>query len=512
MLPLADVSSAFAAVGQWIAVALPIVLPVLLVAALVVMIVLMIRMTPRTRPQQIRPDSADVVRWEDVAGVDEAKDELREIVEFLREPERFERLGARLPTGLLLYGPPGTGKTLLARAVASESGAAFFSQSAASFVEMFAGLGAARVRRLFAEARKHAPAIVFIDELDAVGTARQGSGLNREGDQTLNQLLVELDGFAQTKRVVVIAASNRLDALDPALLRPGRFDRHVHVTQPDLPGRIAILGVHTRGKPLAAKVDLTRVARATAGLGGADLANICNEAAINAGRADRDEIRAGDFDWAIERVVAGLQARRAMTAKELRVLAHHEAGHAVVALALGRAEAIVRLTIVSRGSALGYMLSLPDEDRYMRTRDELLDGIRISLGGRAAEQVVFGRISTAASGDLRAATETARAMVVDYGMGETVRTRTLRAEDRLLSEESLRLADAEEARITDEAYVDAVAICEREHVAIERLAAALLQHETFDGAQVRELLTDVAVESDAAAWVGVAQTRTAPGS
>src|SRR5438874_13657140 len=287
-------------------------------------------MMPRVRPTRVDSRSKSSVTWEDVAGVEEVRAELMEVVDFLRDPERFERLGARVPKGLLLYGPPGTGKTLLAKAVAHESGAAFFSQSASAFVEMFAGLGAARIRKLFDEARKHAPAIVFIDELDAVGAQRSGHGFNREQDQTLNQLLVELDGFSSGAQVVVMGASNRLQDLDPALLRPGRFDRQMLVPPPDLAGREAILRVHTRGKPLAPDIDLHLIARQTAGLTGADLANICNEAAIFAGRKELQYLRMAEFDSAMERVVAGLQQRRVVSEKEKRILAYHEGGHAVM--------------------------------------------------------------------------------------------------------------------------------------------------------------------------------------
>src|SRR3954452_14536329 len=291
-----------------------------------------IGMMPKVKPKAIQPKSSSSVSWQDVAGLEEANSELHEVVEFLRDPARFEKLGARVPKGILLYGPPGTGKTLLAKAVANESGAAFFSQSASSFVEMFAGLGAARIRKLFEVARKNAPAIVFIDELDAVGAARGGHGMNREQDQTLNQLLVELDGFDTEKQVIVMGASNRLQALDPALLRPGRFDRQILVAQPDLSGREEILHVHTKGKPLADDVDLALVARQTAGLTGADLSNICNEAAIHAGRNDHDVISADDFDAAMERVVAGLQQRKVVSEKEKRILAYHEGGHALMSL------------------------------------------------------------------------------------------------------------------------------------------------------------------------------------
>src|ERR671926_115190 len=289
-----------------------------------------VQMMPRVKPAAMKPDQSASVTWSDVAGAEEAKAELQEVVDFLRHPKQFERLGARVPKGILLYGPPGTGKTLLAKACAHESGASFYSQSASAFVEMFAGLGASRIRKLFKEARKHSPAIVFIDELDAVGAARTGHGFNREQDQTLNQLLVELDGFDSSERVVVMGASNRLQDLDPALLRPGRFDRQMLVSPPDLAGRAAVLNVHTRGKPLAADVDLGVIARQTAGLSGADLANICNESAIFAGRRQAQYIAHADFEGAMERVVAGLQQRRVVTEKEKRILAYHEAGHALM--------------------------------------------------------------------------------------------------------------------------------------------------------------------------------------
>ncbi|MFL5918117.1 MAG: AAA family ATPase, partial [Gaiellaceae bacterium] len=307
---------------------------------------------PRVKPAEIDPESKSAVSWEDIAGVDEAASELQEVVDFLQHPRRFARLGARVPKGILLYGPPGTGKTLLAKAVAHASGANFYSQSASAFVEMFAGLGAARIRKLFEKARKNAPAIVFIDELDAVGTRRTGSGFNREHDQTLNQLLVELDGFRGPDRVVIIGASNRLEDLDPALLRPGRFDRQIIVAPPDLAGRVAILGVHTRGKPLGPDVDLEAVARQTAGLTGADLANICNEAAIFAGRAEQPQIKQADFEAAMERVIAGLQQRRVVTEKEKRILAYHEGGHALMSHLVGSPQPVQKVTIVSRGRAL----------------------------------------------------------------------------------------------------------------------------------------------------------------
>src|SRR5437763_10482827 len=356
---------------------------------------------PRIGRRHLDSGAKPQVRWSDVAGVEEVRAELMEVVDFLREPKRFQRLGAKVPKGLLLYGPPGTGKTLLAKAVANESGAHFYSASASSFVEMFAGLGAARIRKLFVEARKNAPAIVFIDELDAVGAQRTGHGFNREQDQTLNQLLVELDGFEGAEQVVVMGASNRIQDLDPALLRPGRFDRQLLVSPPDLAGREAILRVHTRGKPLNLDdVDLAVVARQTSGLTGAELANICNEAAIKAGRRGDSALAQADFDWALERVVAGLQQRKVLTEKERRILAYHEGGHALMAHLMGSVMELQKVTIVSRGSARGYAFYLPEEDRYLHTKEELVDRMAVALAGRAAEEVVFGRVTNGAADDL----------------------------------------------------------------------------------------------------------------
>src|SRR5688572_21326893 len=345
--------------------------PIIFMGLLVYFIWRTMKMMPKTKPHEIKPESKSAVGWGDVAGADEARSELQEVVEFLREPERFRRLGAKVPKGVLLHGPPGTGKTLLAKAVAHESGAQFFSQSAASFVEMFAGLGAARIRRLFGEARKHRPAIVFIDEIDAVGAVR-GSDNNSEREQTLNQLLVEMDGFSTTGDLVVIAASNLLEKLDPALLRPGRFDRQILVSPPDVGGREAILNVHTRNKKLG-DVDLTKIARQTAGLTGADLANIANEAAIAAARGLRPRVEQAHFDAAIERVVAGMQSRRALTEHERRVVAYHEAGHALCSELLPSVDRTHKISIIPRGQALGYVLHFPEEDRYLKNRDELMD-------------------------------------------------------------------------------------------------------------------------------------------
>src|SRR5947207_7514520 len=390
-------------------------LPIIFMGLIVILIGVTLRYMPRTKPQQIKPQSSEAIRWDDVAGAEEAKEELREVVEFLRDPKRFRSLGAKVPKGILLHGPPGTGKTLLAKAVAHESKAEFFAQSASSFVEMFAGLGAARIRRLFREARKHAPAIIFIDELDAVGATR-GNDISGEKDQTLNQLLVEMDGFEGADNLVVIAASNLLDKLDPALLRPGRFDRQIFVSPPDLKGRLEILGVHTKNKPLH-EVDLSVVAKQTAGLTGADLANICNEAAIFAGRNHRDVVLMHDFDAALERTVAGMQSRRVMNDHEKRVIAYHEAGHALCAELLPSQDKTHRVSIVPRGHALGYTLHLPEEDRYLKTREEMVDWMVVGLGGRVAEHIVFGDVTTGASNDLAKVYEISRKMVAEYGMG-----------------------------------------------------------------------------------------------
>ena len=462
-----------------------------------------VAMMPRTKPANISHGAKSQTTWEDVAGVEEVRGELMEVVEFMRDPKRFEQLGAKVPKGLLLYGPPGTGKTLLAKAVAFESGANFYSASASSFVEMFAGLGAARIRRLFMDARKNAPAIIFIDELDAVGAQRSGHGFNREQDQTLNQLLVELDGFEGSEQVVVMGASNRIQDLDTALLRPGRFDRQLLVPPPDLAGREAILRVHTRGKPLNIDdVDLVTVARQTSGLTGAELANICNEAAIRAGRRNDLTINQSDFDWALERVVAGLQQRKVLTEKERRILAYHEGGHALMAHLMGSVMELQKVTIVSRGNALGYTLNLPTEDRYLHTKEELIDMMKVFLAGRAAEQVVFGRVTNGAANDLEKATGLARAMVFEYGMGEVVSSRTMRADNYALSEETKRLRDAEQARLTDEAFQEATRLITKHRGHLDRLAALLLEKETLNKQELDALLADIEPESRAAETVG----------
>ena len=487
-------------------------LPLLFAVLLVLMLYVLWRtleVMPRVTAAKT-VSSTTRVTWADVAGLEEAKEELEEVVDFLRDPRRFERLGARVPKGILLYGPPGTGKTLLAKAIANEAGARFYMQSASAFVEMFAGLGAARIRKLFEEARTNAPSIVFIDELDAVGAARTGHGFNREQDQTLNQLLVELDGFEAREEVVVMGASNRLQDLDPALLRPGRFDRQVLIGAPDLAGREEILGVHTRGKPLAADVDLKLIARQTAGLTGAELENISNEAAIFAGREKQQYIHHGHFDAAMERVVAGLQKRRVVTEKEKRILAYHEGGHALMSHLVGDLIPVQKVTIVSRGQALGYTLNLPSEERYLHTTEEFQDLLKVYLAGRAAEQVVFGRVTNGAANDLEKVTELARAMVFEYGMSTTVTSRTMRADNYALSEETKRVRDQEQARLTDGAYEDAQRLLRKHRRVLDRIANALLEKETLDRDELDGLLADVEPESRAAETAGTVKVVSLP--
>ena len=461
-------------------------LPLLLMGALVFLVWRTLKLMPQTKPQVIKPSSNSSIRWDDVAGCEEAKDELREVVDFLRNPDRFKRLGAKVPKGILLHGPPGTGKTLLAKAVAGESGANFFSQSASAFVEMFAGLGAARIRRLFTIARKNAPAIIFIDELDAVGLKR-GFDVSREKDQTLNQLLVEMDGFEDKGQLVVIAASNRVDGLDPALLRPGRFDRQILVAPPDLDGREHILRVHSENKPVA-DVDIHLIARQTSGLTGADLANICNEAAIFAGRQDRAFITTADFEAALERVVAGLQTRKVITAHEKKVIAYHEAGHALVCELLPSVEKVHKISIVPRGRALGYTLNLPDEDRYLKTKEELLDYLKVLFGGRIAEEVVFGRVTTGAADDLRRAIEISRSMIEEYGMGSRLIAREDAAASSLLSEATRAKRDEEQQGLIDEAQFEARCLITEHRETLDKLAAALLSNESLDRKEIEEIM------------------------
>jgi cell division protease FtsH len=460
--------------------------PLLFMATIVVLIAMTMRYMPRTKPQEIKPDTSQSIRWADVAGADEAKDELREIVEFLRDPKRFKKLGAKVPRGVLLHGPPGTGKTLLAKAVANEAKAQFFAQSAASFVEMFAGLGAARIRRLFRVARKAAPAIIFIDELDAVGTAR-GNDISGEKDQTLNQLLVEMDGFGTAEDVVVMGASNMLEKLDPALLRPGRFDRQILVAPPDLKGREAILRVHTQDKPLR-NVDFELVARQTSGLTGAELANICNEAAIQAGRRSSDHVIQDDFDWALERVVAGMQTRKVINDHEKRVIAYHEGGHALCAELLDSQEKTHRISIIPRGKALGYTLHLPQEDRYLKSKEEMMDWMVMALGGRVAEAIVFGQITTGAANDLEKVYAVSRTMVTDYGMGTTISSRRLPVDDYSVSEASRRIVDEEQQELTDMAWRRAQKLITENRPLLKAFAERLLSNEVLEREDIEEIM------------------------
>jgi cell division protease FtsH len=445
---------------------------------------------PKTKPVEISPDAGVEVNWEDIAGVDEAKKELQEVVDFLKDPRKFQRLGASVPAGVLLHGPPGTGKTLLAKAVAHESGATFYAQSASSFVEMFAGLGAARIRRLFREARKHEPAIVFIDELDAVG-ARRGTDNNSEREQTLNQLLVEMDGFATSGRVVVMAASNLLEKLDPALLRPGRFDRQVFVSPPDVEGRKKILKVHTSNKPLRDDVDLHLIAQQTSGLSGAELANLCNEAAIFCARRGGQAVGRQDFDNALERVVAGVQTNTTLNEHERKVVAYHEAGHALCRELLTSTERIHKISIVPRGSALGFVMNLPDEDSYLKTREELIDQMTVLLGGRVAEEIVFGAVTTGASNDLHRVAEVTHAMVHDYGMGTAASGARAVTDADIVSDLTRRIRDEEQQELAFQAQRAAYDLIVSHRHKLEELATALLERETLDRGEIDTIMADV---------------------
>jgi cell division protease FtsH len=463
---------------------------ILFMVALVFVLWRTLRLMPQTKPVQLKPEGSLEVGWDDIAGVDEAKSELREVVEFLREPKQFTRLGAKVPKGILLHGPPGTGKTLLAKAVAHESGAQFFSQSASSFVEMFAGLGAARIRRLFREARKAEPAIIFIDELDAVG-ARRGTDNNSEREQTLNQLLVEMDGFSTQGRVVVMAASNLLDKLDPALLRPGRFDRQVFVSPPDVIGRERILRVHTSNKPLRDNVDLQLVAQQTSGLTGADLANICNEAAIFCARRGGHALAREDFDNALERVIAGVQSSTTLNPHERRIVAFHEAGHALCRELLASVDRIHKISIVPRGNALGYVVNLPDEDSYLRTREELIDQMTVLLGGRVAEQIVFGAVTTGAASDLQRVEEITHAMIHVYAMGSGDAPQSAIKDQAALSDFTRRIRDEEQRELAFEAHRTAWELIDAHRELLDQIAAELLEKETLDRAQIDRIMAGV---------------------
>ena len=444
------------------------------------------------------------VSFADVAGVDEAAQELREIVEFLRTPKKYTNLGGRIPKGVLLVGPPGTGKTLLARAVAGEAKVPFFSMSGSEFVEMFVGVGAARVRDLFSQAEAKAPCIIFIDELDALGKVRSQSpmGSHEEREQTLNQLLAEMDGFDSRKAIIIMGATNRPEVLDPALLRPGRFDRQVLVDKPDVKGREAVLRIHTRNVKLAPAVDLKVVAQRTAGFAGADLANLVNEAALLAARKDKVAVERLDFDEAIDRLIAGLEKRRVMSTKEREIVAYHESGHAIVASMLPGMDPVHKISIVQRGfGALGYTMQLPLEDRYLLQRKDLLHQLTVLLGGRTAEEIALGEISTGAQNDLQRATDIARAMVTEWGMSETLgainydghkRGRFLNvpmpSERGPYGEDTARLIDSEVKRILTDVHDHARRILTEQRDMLDAVTRRLLEIEVMEGDELRAIL------------------------
>jgi cell division protease FtsH len=444
--------------------------------------------------------------FSDVAGVDEAIEELMEVKEYLQNPAKFQAMGAKIPRGVLLFGPPGAGKTLLARAVAGEAGVPFFSISGSDFVEMFVGVGAARVRDLFEQAKQSAPAIVFIDEIDAVGRHR-GAGLgggHDEREQTLNQLLVEMDGFDQRTAVILMAATNRPDILDPALLRPGRFDRHVTVDRPDLEGRKAILNVHARGKPLDGTVDLATVARRTPGFTGADLANVINEAALLAARWGKKAVGMKEVEEAIDRVMAGPERKsHVMSEREKRVIAYHEGGHALVAHVLPNTDPVHKISVIPRGRALGYTLTLPEEDKFLMTREELADELAMLLGGRVAEELIVGDITTGAANDIERATKVAKQMVTEYGMSDVIGPLTLGQKQHEVflgrdfqsqpdySDQVAFEIDNEIRRLIDEAHDEALEILQEGRVKLDELAAMLIERETLGREEVEAFLADI---------------------
>jgi cell division protease FtsH len=462
----------------------------------------------KSRAKRMSVD-APKITFRDVAGVDEAVQELQEIKEFLENPKRFQALGARIPKGVLLYGPPGTGKTLLARAVAGEAGVPFFSISGSDFVEMFVGVGASRVRDLFEQAKQNSPCIIFMDEIDAVGRHR-GAGMgggHDEREQTLNQLLVEMDGFEMKDNIILIAATNRPDILDPALLRPGRFDRQVVVDRPDRKGRKQILEVHTRGKPLAKQIDLDTLAGQTPGFTGADLANLINEAALLTARQNQREITMDELEEGIMRVIAGPEKKsRVMSEKERLITAYHELGHAIVGHLLPNSDPVHKISIISRGQALGYTINLPSEDKFLTTRAELTDTMAMTLGGRAAEEIVFGEITTGASNDLEKVTETAKQMVMRYGMSERLGPRVF-GHDRSMpflgrefssepdySDEIAREIDDEIRRVVEEAHQTARDILGDHREALDRLSKVLLERETIEAKEFERLLAGETAE------------------
>ncbi|KRT78046.1 MAG: ATP-dependent metalloprotease FtsH, cell division protease FtsH [Armatimonadetes bacterium CSP1-3] len=462
---------------------------------------------------RLHTENKPKVTFDDVAGVDEAKEELEEIIEFLKHPKKFQALGAKIPRGVLLVGPPGSGKTLLAKAIAGEAGVPFFSISGSEFVEMFVGVGASRVRDLFDQAKKSAPCLVFIDEIDAVGRQR-GAGLgggHDEREQTLNQLLVEMDGFDPNAGIILIAATNRPDILDPALLRPGRFDRRIVVDNPDTKGRKAILDVHARGKPLAEDVNLEMLAKRTPGFSGADLANMVNEGALLAARRNKKKITMSEMEEAIERVIAGPQRKsRILSPKEREIAAYHEAGHALLAKLLPYADPPHKVTILPRGMALGYVISAPPEDKYNYTRSEILDRIAVALGGRVAEEIVFGEVTTGAQNDFEQATELARRMVTEFGMSEKLGPLTLGkrhgpiflgrdlVESRNYSEEIAYEIDKEIRRIIDECYERGRTALTDHRDKLERVAKTLLEKESLEAEALERVFQGLPAELPAA--------------
>jgi cell division protease FtsH len=462
----------------------------------------------KSRARRMTKDQPKVT-FSDVAGADEAVQELTEIKEFLEAPQKFQKLGARIPKGALLVGPPGTGKTLLARAVAGEAGVPFFSISGSDFVEMFVGVGASRVRDLFEQAKQNSPCIIFMDEIDAVGRQR-GAGLgggHDEREQTLNQLLVEMDGFDSKSGIIMLAATNRPDILDPALLRPGRFDRQIVVDRPDLPGREKILKVHTRGKPLGNDVDVGTLARGTPGFTGADLANLVNEAALLAARHDKDQIDMSEMEEAIDRVIAGPERKtRLISDKEKEITAYHEAGHAIVGALMPEADPVHKITIIPRGQALGVTMSLPTEDRFMMSRGQLMAQLAMMLGGRAAERVVFDEITTGASNDLERVTQTARQMVTRFGMsdklgplalgqqqGQVFMGRDFHAQPDYSDEIAFQI-DKEIRRIVDESYDNAEDLLVRNRTLLDKLSKELIEVETVDAKHLLRLIEEYAVD------------------
>jgi cell division protease FtsH len=517
VLPATVYAAVEAPDNSWVGFILTIMLPLLIIGGF---IFFMMRQAQGTNNQAMSfgksrarmfLGSKTVVTFSDVAGVDEAKTELQEVVEFLKYPEKFNSLGARIPRGVLLVGPPGTGKTLMARAVAGEAGVPFFSISGSEFVEMFVGVGASRVRDLFDQAKRNSPCIVFVDEIDAVGRQR-GAGLggsHDEREQTLNQILVEMDGFDTNTNVIVIAATNRPDVLDPALLRPGRFDRQVILDRPDMKGRVAILKVHTKGKPIDKSVGPEEVARQSPGFSGADLANLVNEAAILAARRNKKTIGMSEFQEALERIVAGPERKsRVISDAEKLIIAYHEGGHAVVQRILPKCDPVNKVTIISRGMALGYTMALPTEDRYLQSKTEFEDKIAGLLGGNVAERLVFGDTTTGSSNDIEKATDLARRMVTEFGMSDKLGPLSFGKRDELVflgreigeqrnySDEVAKTIDEEVRALIDRAYERATEVLETHRDRLDNLANKLIAEETVDHAGFESLFADLPPKED----------------